>query len=185
MSTTTRSRRPAPIVPSAWQMEQAMTELLKLRDALLAADPSMADDPALFADMMEGEDTTDALGTLARVLRSSIEDDLLADAAKLRKADIAERQKRFEQRRDAKRRVAQSALEALGLSRLEQEDFTASVINTAGGIDVPDPTKLAAEYQRVTVEANKTAIAAAFKEGKAVEGASRGNGGRSLSLRTR
>jgi len=185
MSTTTETRGRTAPTPSAWQLSQAKPVLLRLREQLIAADPEIAEDPKLLADMLEGEDPGDTFAAIERVLTSALDDEAMAFAAKLRKDDLAARQKRYEDRAETKRRGVQDLLEAIGVRKFERPGFTASLIDRPGSIDVPDPAKLPHAFQRITIAADKTLIAAAFKAGQKVKGATRGNGGCSLTVRVR
>lgn len=182
MPTLTKAVPTAP--PSPFKMQQAMTILAGLRDTLLAIDPTIADDPRLFADMLEGEGG-DAVAVIERVIRASIDADCMAEAAKLRKQDIAERQTRYERRCAALRKVAFDVLEALGLPRLEREDFTASVGDRAGKVIITDEKALPKAFTRTTIEPDKTLIAAELKAGRRVRGAVLSNPERGLTIRTR
>jgi len=169
--------------PSSYAVMNAVVELSQIREQLLAICPDMETDDALFHDMMQGEGG-DSLAVIERLIEASVESDALADAAKARKADIAERQTRFERRRDAYRTVALQALEAINMRRLETAAWTASVANRAPKVMV-DEARLGDQWFRVKREPDKAALATALKAGEQIEGASLSNGGVGLTVRTR
>ena len=178
-----RSLVPA-IPPSPAALHRAFTLLSAVRDALLATDPTIADDPQLLHDMLEGE-AGSALEVLARVVRASIDADDLADAAKSRKQAIGERQARFERRREALRNAALMALQALDLPRLEQPDFTASVGISRDKVLITDEKALPRKYTRTIIEPDREAIGEALRANVRVPGAMLSNGTPTLTIRGR
>jgi hypothetical protein len=175
MSATTKA-------PSSYRVAEAMTALLRLRDELIAIDPEIEQDDRLLLDMLDAEGG-DAVQIIERVIRASIEANALADAAKRRKQEIDERKARFERRRDALRRVALDALSALGVAKLEREDFTASIRAGQPHVVVTDIDALPDAFRRVKVEAEKALIHAAFKSGHSIPGAEISNTAPSLTVR--
>jgi hypothetical protein len=171
--------------PSSYSVMNAVNALAQLRDRLIAVEPSIADDPILMRDMIEGEDTEDYLATIDRVIRCAIEADALADAAKARKADITERQNRFERRRDVLRQVAFEALEVLGIHRRETAEFTASISARPPKVQIVDETALPASYIRTRTEPDKAAIYTALKAGAEIEGATLSNPQRGITIHTK
>jgi Gp157 protein len=169
--------------PSGYALEKAMGELMAARERLLAIDPTIDDDARLLADMLEGE-AGDALQIVERLIEASIEADTMADAAKLRKTDIAERQVRFELRRDKLRAIALSALEALNLKRLERPAWTASIRQVPAPLIV-DEAALGDEWWRVKREPMRAEIRKALASGDDVDGAQFGNASTGISVRTR
>ncbi len=169
--------------PSSYRVMNAVMELAQVREMLLAIDPTIEDDPALFQDLLDGEGG-DNLAVIERLIEASIETDALADAAKLRLADLAERRARFERRRDAYRAVALKALEAINLKRLERPTWTASIGNRPPKVMVNEDA-LPDRWFRVKREADKAALATALKAGETIDGATLSNGGVGLTVRTR
>lgn len=171
--------------PSSWAVQNAVTALAQLRDRLLAVEPSLADDPRTLGDMLEGEDAEDYLATIDRVIRCALDAGALAEAAKQRKGDIAERQARFERRRDVLRKVAFEALEALDMDRRETAEFTATIGNRPPHVVITDAAALPAAYVRTHTEPDKAAVLADLKHGVEVPGATLSNPQRGISIRTR
>ncbi len=170
--------------PSSYRVMNAVMELAQVREMLLAIDPTIEDDQALFQDLLEGEGG-DNLAVIERLIEASIESDALADAAKLRLADLAERRARFERRSAAYRAVALQALESINLKRLEKPAWTASVANRPPKVVITDETALLPHFIRTKTEPDKALIAAALKNGVTVDGAVLSNPERGITIRTR
>ncbi len=170
--------------PSSYAVMNASNELARVREMLVAICPDIEQDQPLFHDMLEGE-AGDSLRIIERLIEASVESDALADAAKLRQADLAERRARFEKRRDAYRAVALRELEAINLRKLERAAWTASVANRPPRVVITDESALDEIYVRVKREPDKAAIAAGLKNGDVVRGAEFSNGGVGLTVRTR
>src|SRR6185295_11735925 len=100
--------------PSPRQLSDAYAVLLQAREKLLAIEPDIAEDPRLFGDMLEGEGG-DAMGTIDRLIRSSIEAEDMAAQAHVRATEIAEREARYKRRNKALRDTAFALMQALDL----------------------------------------------------------------------
>ena len=169
--------------PSSWALTRAMGELMAARERLREIDPGLEDDWQLYQDTLDGE-SGDALQIVERLIEASIEADTMADAAKLRKLDIAERQARFEKRRDTLRGIAQQALEALNLPRLERAAWTASLRKLPAPLIV-DEEALPDEWWKTKREPMKAEIRKELASGGEVAGAQLGNSATGISIRTR
>jgi hypothetical protein len=93
-----------------------------LRQRLLSEYPNI--DEETLADTLEG--LTDLLEMIAAVIRSALVDEALHAGLRLRVDDMKERLSRLELRATKKRQLALEAMTEVGLSKLEQPDFTAS-----------------------------------------------------------
>lgn len=185
MSTRTVTKIPPAPDISDWQMTRAMETLLALRSQLAAIDPTIEDDPRLYEDMLDAEGG-DALTVLENVIRSSNEDDRLAELAKTNKADLAQRQSRFERRRDVKRRAAFAAFSALDLPTMQRHDFTA--FRHAGRSHVLITNIDASDLQpfvRIEKIPDKDGIGKELRAGRRLEGAELSNPEPGLTVRVR
>jgi hypothetical protein len=171
-------------VPSSYRVHNAVMELAQVREMLISICPDIEQDEALFHDMLEGE-AADSLAVIERLIEASVESDALADAAKLRQADLAERRARFEKRSAAYRTVALQAMEQINLRKIERGHFTASISNRPAKVVITDEAALLPHFVRTKTEPDKTLIAAALKNGVTVEGAQLSNGGVGLTVRTK
>jgi hypothetical protein len=89
---------------------------------ILAAYPHLDDET--IADTLEG--ITDLHEMIAAVIRSALVDEALGSGLRARLDDMKERQSRLEVRASKKRELALQAMSNVGLTKLEQPDFTAS-----------------------------------------------------------
>ena len=93
-----------------------------LRQRLLADYPNL--DEETVADTLEG--ITDLHEMIAAVIRSALVDEALHAGLRFRVDDMRERLSRLELRASKKRQLALEAMTEVGLTKLEQPDFTAS-----------------------------------------------------------
>jgi hypothetical protein len=169
--------------PSSYALTAAMSALAQARDRLREIDPGLEDDWQLYQDCLDGE-SGDAMQIIERLIEASIDADSMADAAKLRKLDIAERQGRFEKRRDTLRSVVQSALEALNMRKLERPTYTASLRAVPAPLIV-DEAALPDQWWRIKREPMRAEIKKELASGGDVEGCLLGNASTGISIRTR
>jgi Siphovirus Gp157 len=101
-------------------MEIVKYQLLKER---LIASYSFDDEETL-AETLEG--ITDLHEMIAAVIRSALVDEAFSAGLRLRVDDMKERLSRLELRAAKKRQLALDAMTEVGLTKLEQPDFTAS-----------------------------------------------------------
>ena len=105
---------------SALKLEVLSYETLKTR---LQAEFPHVDEETL-ADTLEG--ITDLHEMIAAVIRSALVDEALHAGLRTRLDEMKQRLSRFEERAAKKRQLALEAMSEVGLSKLEQPDFTAS-----------------------------------------------------------
>jgi hypothetical protein len=102
------------------------SEIIKhqlLRERLLTKFPA-ADEETL-RDTLEG--ITNLHEMIAAVIRSALVDEALQDGLRSRLDDMKTRLSRLEERGSKKRQLALDAMAEVGLTKLEQSDFTASL----------------------------------------------------------
>jgi len=153
-------------MPSAYQMEAAMSAALQVK-ATLSADG----DDALLLGMLEGE--TDVFELVDKLAEQAVADKKLAEMA-------SERAKRLEARASKNRDLILRMLEALEVRKLERALFTASVGYRTKAI-VTDPEALPETLMRRSPDLH--AVAKALKDGP-VDGAELSNPTPVLTLRT-
>src|SRR6478735_1888630 len=93
-----------------------------LRQRLLADYPNLEEETV--ADTLE--EITNLHEMIAAVIRSALVDEALHAGLRFRLEDMRERLSRLELRASKKRQLALEAMTEVGLTRLEQPDFTAS-----------------------------------------------------------
>jgi hypothetical protein len=99
------------------------SKYLQLRQRLLDAYPSTDEETLL--DTLEG--ITDLQEMIAAVIRSALVDDAFHTGLRFRVDDMKQRLSRLEERAAKKRQLALDTMLEVGLTKLEQPDFTASV----------------------------------------------------------
>jgi hypothetical protein len=153
-----------------------------LREHLLAEYREIDDET--LRDTLEGISSLPE--ALAAVVRTYLDDVALAAALGIRISDMQERIARIEARADKKRLAIVSVMERADLRKLEQPDFTASLRAAPPGLVIADGSLIPGEYWRPQApKLDRRALLAALTAGTAVPGASLGNGGSTLAVRTR
>jgi uncharacterized protein YutE (UPF0331/DUF86 family) len=154
---------------------------VELRRRLLETYPDL-DDQTL-ADTLEG--ATDFKEALAAVIRSALDDEMLADALKERIETMRERLARFEARSANKRLAALEAMEEAGLRKVAEADFTASVRLGPPSVAISAEGDLPIEYLvPQAAKPDRRAILAALTAGGFVPGAELAEPKISLSIRS-
>ena len=141
-------------------------------------------DDETIRDTLEG--ITDLHEMIAAVIRSALVDEALHSGLRFRLDDMRERLSRLELRASKKRQLALEAMTEVGLSKLEQPDFTASARAGSPALIVmlsraipeaywlPQPPKL-----------DRQAILGELKRGVEIPGAQMSNPKPVLSVRTK
>ena len=122
---------------------------------------------------------------IARFIREGREDEAMAAALDAMMKDMGERKARFKSRADRKRGIALSLMHAIGERKIERPDFTASIRSVPPKVEIIDEAALPDVLCKVTRSPDKAAIKEALARGVQVPGAELGNGGESLTVRTK
>lgn len=158
-------------------------EYRRLRDALLAEFPELTEDEQTLADTLEGE--SELPDIISLLIREARKDKAMADALATMIQESQERKQRFLYRAEKRRMTAMGLMNAVGLRKLEQPDFTASIRSVGSKIEITDDASIPDAFCRVVKTPDKTAIKAALERGEKVSGAVLGNGGETLSVRVK
>jgi len=152
-------------------------------DNLLVANPELADDDILRADMIEG--ATDAFELLA-ILVGKIEDtDILIDGIAERKAELGEREARFQRRVISLRNLIFKLMEAASLNKAELPTATLSIRAGQRKVVIIDETILPDVLCRIKREPDKARIKDMLTAGQEVRGAELSNGEMTLAIRVK
>lgn len=157
--------------------ERIAKALAETREALLADDPTIKDDPVLMRDLLDGE--SDAVDGIRGLIRASITCDEYADTAKAaakvyreRATDCVSRAERFLGRKTRLREVAGELMQAAGIESLPEPDFSAWFQDAPRQLAAePDPALVPDEFVKYRAEVDKTKLLAALREGREIEGA--------------
>ena len=153
----------------------------ELRRRLLELYPDL-DDQTL-TDTLEG--ATNFREAIGALIRSALEDECLADALRDRMTDMRTRLSRHEARAASKRQVAVENMEAAGIRKLTEPDFTASTRVGPPSVVIDNEHELPIDYLLPQPpKPDKRAILEALTRGALVPGAALAQPKLSLSVRS-
>jgi hypothetical protein len=158
------------------------TKYLQLKERILVNYPQ-ADEETLL-DTLEG--ITDLHEMIAAVIRSALVDEALHAGLCFRLDDMKERLSRLELRATKKRQLALEAMNEVGLTKLEQPDFTASARAGAPALVVIAEDRIPEAYWLPQPpKLDRQAILGELKRGLAIPGAQMSNAKPVLTVRTK
>ena len=141
-------------------------------------------DDETIRDTLEG--ITDLHETIAAVIRSALVDEALHAGLRFRLDDMRERLSRLELRASKKRGLALEAMTEVGLSKLEQPDFTASArAGTPALVVIAEESIPGAYWLPQPPKLDRQAILGELKRGLDVPGVQMSNPKPVLSVRTK
>jgi hypothetical protein len=153
-----------------------------LREKLKAEFPET--DDGTLRDTVEG--MTRLPDVLAAILRSHLDDQAMMNALRERIGDMQERLARLEIRSERKRAIVAGVMERADIKKLSEPDFTASLRPTPAPLIILDEALIPADYWKVQpAKLDRRGLAVALGEGRPVPGATLGNGGSTIAVRTR
>jgi hypothetical protein len=141
-------------------------------------------DDETIRDTLEG--ITDLHEMIAAVIRSALVDEALHAGLRFRLDDMRERLSRLELRASKKRELALAAMTEVGLSKLEQPDFTASArAGTPALVVIAEESIPGAYWLPQPPKLDRQAILGELKRGIEIPGAEMSNPKPVLSVRTK
>lgn len=141
-------------------------------------------DEETLADTLEG--LSELPDLLKEVIRSSLEDEALAEALKSRLSDMRERLERLEARSSGKRALASSAMAKAGLGKILAEDFSVSLRQGAPRLEINDEKSIPAAFLLLQPpKIDRAGLLAALKRGETIDGAALQNGLSYIQVRTK
>ena len=161
---------------------EAVPKYQLVKQRLLTEYPNL--DEETLADTLEG--ITDLHEMIAAVIRSALVDEALRVGLRSRVGEMRERLTRLELRCEKKREMALGAMSQVGLRKLEQPDFTASVraglpmLFVVSESDIP-PAYWVPQAPRL----DRQSLLADLKHGNEVPGVQLGNPKPILTVRTK
>ena len=154
----------------------------QLKKRLLVDFPTV--DEETVTDTLEG--ITNLHEMIAAVIRSALVDEALQAGLRLRVDDMKERLSRLELRASKKRELALEAMTEVGLSKLEQPDFTASARAGSPALVVIAEDRIPEAYWLPQPpKLDRQSILGELKRGIEIPGAQMSNPKPVLSVRTR
>ena len=142
-----------------------------------------ADEDAL-RDTLEGISTLPE--TLATVIRSHLDDAALAAALRARLSEMQQRLGRIEARAERKRVLVGSVMDRADIKKLSEPDFTVSLRPTPPPLVVTDEAQIPIDFWKPQApKLDRRGLLATLNAGRSVPGATLGNGGVTIAVRTR
>ena len=164
------------------ELQRHLGEYQYLREHLLAEYQDI-DEQAL-RDTLEG--ISDLPEALAAAVRNYLGDLALAAALGMRISDMQERLNRFEARAERIRALLTQVMERAQINKLQEPDFTVSLRAIPPGLVVCNETDIPQEFWKPQApKLDKKGLLAALVTGQAIPGANLGNGGTTISVRTK
>ena len=167
--------------PSPYAIQAAMSAAQSALSRLEASGDVDTDEAAALAVLRE--EAPDIETVLARLLRAMGEATEFEKAVDARIFALEERRKRFTRQAEEYRRTVFAMLDALGLRKWKNAEFSVSITDGRPGVVVTDEAALPDAFVRIKREPDKAAIKAALERGELVNGAGLSNGLASLSIR--
>ena len=153
-----------------------------LRHKLLSDYPNIDEETLL--DTLEG--LTELHEMIAAVTRSRLDDLAIVSALRSRISDMQERLSRIEHRADKAKDIVVDVMERAGIKKVSDADFTVSLRQTSPSLVVADEAVIPEEYWRPQApKLDRQGLIGAIKAGEVVPGTLLGNGGVTISVRTR
>jgi hypothetical protein len=153
-----------------------------IRDKLLA-DHGDAIDEETLADTIEGLSNMNEM--LVAVVRGALDDAAVAEAIKMRIADLAVRRERYEYRAERRRQIVRDAMANYHIGKLTPPDFTASLRPGQRHVVVTDESLIPQIFWEHIPRLKKRDLGEAMKDGADVTGAALSNPEMVLSVRTK
>jgi hypothetical protein len=164
------------------QLQGEVYQYQTIRQRLLDLWPEI--DCETLADTLEG--ITDLHEMIAAVIRSALVDEALHAGLRFRLDDMKERLSRLELRASKKRQLALEAMTEVGLTKLEQPDFTASARAGSPALIVIAEDRIPEAYwMPQPPKLDRQTILRELKRGIDIAGAQMSNPKPALSVRTK
>ncbi len=170
--------------PSGYRVEQAMAAWQSARARLLSEDSALEHDQAALDDLL-GDAEGDVEDVLARLLRAARDAKAMAEASAGLIEDMRARKERYQRRNEAFRSTAFAVMDALGRSKYELPDITASIRAGQPSVQIVSEDEIPDLYVELVRKIDRQTIASVLKSGGEVPGAVLSNSLPSLSLRTK
>ena len=164
------------------QLQTEVRRYQLLGEKIIQEFPSTDDET--IRDTLEG--ITDLHEMIAAVIRSALVDEALHAGLRFRLDDMRERLSRLELRASKKRELALEAMTEVGLSKLEQPDFTASArAGSPALVVIAEESIPEAYWLPQPPKLDRQAILGELKRGIEIPGAEMSNPKPVLSVRTK
>ena len=141
-------------------------------------------DDETLRDTLEG--ISDLPDMIKEIVRSSLDDDTIIGALKLRIGDMQDRLERIKHRTEKKREIACWAMGAAQLDRLMAEDFSVSLRQGPPRLEIVDETQLPEEFfVPVVPRIDRSGLLIRLKQGECIAGTALIEGQPHISVRVK
>ncbi len=165
-----------------YQLANELSHYEYFRERLSAQFPE-ADEETLL-DTLEG--MTELHEIIATVTRARLDDLTLAGALKSRIADMQERLSRIEHRAETMKEAVVTVMDRAGIKKITQADFTLTLRPTNPPLEITNEALIPEEFwKHPSPRLDRAGLISALKDGNSVPGAVLGNGGLTISVRSR
>jgi hypothetical protein len=172
----------APRVPSAYQLERAVSAWQQVRE-LYASDPALADDEEVISSALADAEITHPETLLSRAIDALVWiEQREVEADDLRRQDTARRD-RYRARGATVRSLVESLLTALDKKSHRATRARAIMAMSRGAVVILDEQLLVPPFVRIERSPDKTAIREAIEAGQDVAGATMSNAAPALQIR--
>lgn len=145
---------------------------------------TLGDDDETMRDMIEGETSLHEM--IERVVMSMDEDGMLVTGLASRIEELTQRKKRIEDRIGSKRAMVEQAMLIGEIDKLERPSFTLSLRKVPPKAEITDESLIPSNYwEAQPPKLDKKALLSALKDKQDIPGATLGNGGIALQIRTK
>ena len=141
-------------------------------------------DDETLRDTLEG--ISDLPDMIKEVVRSSLDDDMIIGALKLRIGDMQDRLERIKHRLEKKREIVCWAMGEAQLDRLMAEDFSVSLRQGPPRLDIVDETQIPTDFLvPVAPRIDRAGLLIRLKQGECISGAALVEGQPHISVRVK
>ncbi len=159
-----------------------LTHYEYLRERLAAQFPE-ADEETLL-DTLEG--ITELHEMIAALVRARLNDLTLVAALKSRISEMQERLSRIEHRAEVMKDVLVTVMDRAGINKIAEADFTLSLRPINPPLEITNESLIPEEFWKPQApRLDRAGLIKALKDGNSVAGAVLGNGGLTISVRSR
>jgi hypothetical protein len=168
--------------PGIYDAERQLAKEIAAAQALRASLALMTDDADAIRDTIEGETSLHEL--IGTVMAAITEDEIQAAGLTAMLEKFVARKVATEERIARRRAAIEQAMTIGEIKTLALPDATLSLKNVPPGLEITDEAQIPSEFWKpVDPKLDKAAIKAALKDGRAIPGATLGNGSISLQVR--
>ena len=141
-------------------------------------------DEETLLDTLEG--LTDLHEMIAEVVRSRQDDLAYIAAVRARISDMQVRLARLDQRADKKKEIVTSVMERAGIKKITEADFTLTLRSTTPPLVVIEEKQIPEEFWKPQPpKLDRQGLISVLRGGQEVSGVALGNGGVTISVRTK